>query len=124
MLAFHPFDTNNRAQQNRLGLSPPSKKCNKSPGKVPLDADMLFRSDDPTSDFTFQFDLKSIANTSTGQQASSEKATVTASTTSSSEGSKRDWQRELISKIDTFEREFAQRKATLLKSMVGLPDQE
>ena len=91
MLAFRPFDTNNRTQQSRLGLSPPSKKCTKSPGKVPLHADMLFRSDDPANDFNFKFDLQSVASTSTGHQASSEKATVTVSSTSSSDDSKRDW---------------------------------
>ena len=46
MLAFRPFDTNDAVQHTRLGLSPPTKKCQKSPGKVPMDADMVYNGEE------------------------------------------------------------------------------
>ena len=64
MLAFRPFDTNNTVQQSLLCLSPPTKKCEKSPGKDPIDADMLYRSASKDSERCsgFKFDLQSVTN--------------------------------------------------------------
>ena len=44
-MLFRPFDTNNLTHQANLGLgdSPPSKKSNVSPSKMPWNADLLFR---------------------------------------------------------------------------------
>ena len=61
MLAFRPYDTNNAENQSYLGLSPPAKKCDKSPGKVPIDADLLYRGLNDSSDF--KFSLKSVTMT-------------------------------------------------------------
>lgn len=63
--AFRPFDTNNPINQERLnlnGCSPPSKKCDKSPQKVPMYADLLYRAsedddDSNSADGDFQFNL-------------------------------------------------------------------
>ena len=44
-MLFRPFDTNNLMNQTNLGLgdSPPTKKSNMSPSKMPWNADLLFR---------------------------------------------------------------------------------
>lgn len=58
MLAFRPYDTNNTLQQEKLGISPPTKKCAKSPGKVPHVADLLYRiGDTAEADSGFKFNL-------------------------------------------------------------------
>ena len=46
MLAFRPFDTNNAEAQTQLGISPPAKKCAKSPSKVPMVANLVYNSAD------------------------------------------------------------------------------
>ena len=62
MLAFRPYDTNSTMQQQKLGISPPTKKCAKSPGKVPLHADLLYRvGDSAEADRDFKFNLQSIS---------------------------------------------------------------
>ena len=44
-MLFKPFDTNNATHQSQLGLSPPAKKCDISPSKVPMNADLLYKED-------------------------------------------------------------------------------
>ena len=62
MFAFRQYDTNSSVDQERLNISPPSKKCAKSPGKVPILSDMLYRadSDSTDSDSGFKFNLQSV----------------------------------------------------------------
>jgi len=60
MQAFRPFDTNNAMQQSMLGISPPQKKCDKSPSKVPINADMLYHPSSDQSLSGFKFDLQSV----------------------------------------------------------------
>ena len=60
MQAFRQFDTNSATQQSLLGISPPEKKCDKSPSKVPLDSDLLFDPSGFNCDPSFKFDLQSV----------------------------------------------------------------
>ena len=58
MLAFRSYDTNSAVQQEKLGISPPTKKCAKSPGKVPHVADLIYRVDNSAdSDSGFKFNM-------------------------------------------------------------------
>ena len=124
MLAFRPFDTNNSAHQARLGLSPPSKKCDKSPSKVPINGDMLFRCEEPTNDqSSFKFNLQSVTIQSSDAAAEARSGKATA-VSDESKSSVKAWQAALIAKIDAFESEFASRKAALLKTMTEVPDEE
>ena len=61
MLAFRPYDTNNTMQLEKLNMSPPSKKCAKSPGKVPLHSDLLYHAGNTADEENcFKFNLQSV----------------------------------------------------------------
>ena len=62
-MLFKPFDTNNARHQQTLGLSPPVKKCDISPSKVPQNGDLLFREHDEQDDRNsgFKLDLQTIS---------------------------------------------------------------
>lgn len=101
-MLFKPFDTNNVTHQETLGLSPPIKKCDKSPSKVPQNADLLFREyelDDNKSGF--KLDLQSITVKNTGQLVSPIASPSPGTTADSS------WQSELRDQIAVFEQSFA-----------------
>ena len=107
--AFRPYDTNNAMHQERLniGCSPPLKKCDKSPQKVPMYADLLYREqpeEDENSGADFQFNLQSIAvSTTTCSDGSGPTS-----------GSVTAWKADFIGQINTFEQSFATRKADFL----------
>lgn len=61
-MLFQPFDTNNATHQETLGLSPPVKKCDISPSKVPQNGDLLFREHEQDGKHSgFKLDLQTIA---------------------------------------------------------------
>ena len=108
--AFQPYDTNNAMHQERLniGCSPPLKKCDKSPQKVPMYADLLYREqpeEDENSGADFQFNLQSIAVST---------ASDGGATSVAAPGSVTAWKADFIGQINTFEQSFATRKADFL----------
>jgi len=125
MLAFRPHDTNNSELKSHLGLSPPAKKCIKSPGKIQIDEDLLFKSQNVKESRSFKFDLQSVTMNDSGHQTTSSGGS--ASSEPKSDGVKKNsksWQIDLLSKINTFENTFAERKAALLQSLKDLPNEE
>ena len=90
--AFRPFDTNNAIHQERLniGCSPPSKKCDKSPQKVPMYADLVYRGQpEDQNSADFRFNLQTIVT--------NDVASVTAP------GNVSAWKSDLIGQINSFE---------------------
>ena len=101
MLAIRPFDSN--SAESVSGLSPPSKKCASSPSKMPLNADMLYRANSNDSS-GFKFDLMNVGAPSDTLRSPDKKSNT-------------NWQSDLLGQIETFEKNFAQRKATLITSL-------
>ena len=103
MLAFRPFDTNGTAQQSYLGLSPPSKKSATTPSKDPIDKNLLYQPSSPDKQQSgFKFELQSVACISSTR----------AKKAAGQEGST-GWQDDLTSRISSFEKSYAERKAAL-----------
>lgn len=113
--------------QPMLGLSPPSKRCDKSPSKVPMDSDLIFHADSDDHGSCFRFDLQTVQVAPSSDQKAQplrtkddaapdqKKSEVTANSS---------YQGDLISEINQFERSFADRKAALLRKLDDLPTEE
>ena len=121
MLAFRPYDTNNSALQSQLGLSPPTKKFNQSPQKMLIDADLVYKASNVEEDRSFKFDLQSVTINAPGSSGGS--APLYPQSDDMKKNSE-SWQTDLLSKINTFENTFAERKAALMQSLKDLPCQE
>ena len=125
-MLFRPYDTNNEASvQPMLGLSPPTKRCDKSPSKVPMDSDLIFHADSDDQGSCFQFDLQTVqVAPSSDREAQPLRDSATPDQKKSELTAKSSLQADLISEISQFERSFAERKAALLRKLDDLPTEE
>ena len=119
MMAFRPHDTNNinipnDAEPEQLSCSPPTKKCDKSPSKVSMYGDMLYR---PTNEdgcnSSFKFSLTSISDS----VASDQQPLKVAPTEDIQSGG-------MAQSIDTYEKTFSDQKAVLLNKLEDISGAE
>ena len=108
MMAFRPHDTNNiniptDAEQEQLSCSPPTKKCDKSPSKVSMYSDMLYRPINENGCSSFKFSLTSIPDSVASDRQ------VPATEDIQSGG--------MAQNIDTYEKTFTDQKAELLNKL-------
>ena len=115
MMAFRPHDTNHsniptNAEPEQLSCSPPTKKCDKSPSKVSMHGDMLYRPFSENGSRSFKFNLTSIPDS----VASDQQPAVSEDIQSGG----------LAQSIDTYEKTFTDQKAVLLNKLEGISGAE
>ena len=115
MMAFRPHDTNNSniptdIEQEQGSCSAPTKKCDKSPSKVSMHGDMLYRPFSENGSRSFKFNLTSIPDS----VASDQQPAVSEDIQSGG----------LAQSIDTYEKTFTDQKAVLLNKLEGISGAE
>ena len=119
MMAFRPHDTNNinipnDAEPEQLSCSPPTKKCDKSPSKVSMFGDMLYRpTNEDSRNSSFKFSLTSIPDS----VASDQQPLKVAPTEDIQSGG-------LAQSIDSYEKTFSDQKALLLNKLEDISGAE